>query len=89
MTFKSCLASAALMLTAVTGRCFFHSTREDFMKKLLISVALIALAGSALAQDAMKVTTVTPDSLTWKDNPNIPKGGQFAILRGSRQKLAM
>lgn len=52
------------------------------MKKLLIFAALIAVVSSTLAQDAMKVTTVTPDALTWKDNPNIPKGGQVAILLG-------
>ena len=54
------------------------------MKKLLSSVALIALAGSALAQDA--VTMVKPDALTWKDNPNIPKGGQVAVLVGDPTK---
>src|SRR6516165_8100241 len=48
--------------------------------------ALIALAGVALAEGAIKVTTVTPDALTWKDNPNIPKGGQFAILLGDPTK---
>jgi quercetin dioxygenase-like cupin family protein len=56
--------------------------KEDSMKKLLIFAALIAVVSSALAQDAMKVTTVTPDALTWKDNPNIPKGAQVAILLG-------
>jgi len=54
------------------------------MKKLLISVALIALAGSALAQDA--VTVVKPDGLTWKDNPALPKGAQFAVLVGDPTK---
>ena len=56
------------------------------MKKLLVLMALTALAGSALAQDAMKVTMVTPDALTWKDNPNIPKGGQVAVLVGDPTK---
>ncbi len=56
------------------------------MKKLLIVAALIAVAGAALAQDAMKVTKVTPDALTWKDNPNIPKGAQVAILLGDPTK---
>ena len=57
------------------------------MKKLLFTAAMIAsLAGSAGAQDAMKVTSVTPDELTWKDNPNIPKGGQIAILVGDPTK---
>lgn len=54
------------------------------MKKLLISVALIALSGSALAQDA--TTMVKPDALTWKDNPALPKGGQVAILVGNPTK---
>jgi quercetin dioxygenase-like cupin family protein len=54
------------------------------MKKLLTLAALIALAGSALAQDA--VTMVKPDALTWKDNPSIPKGGQVAVLVGDPTK---
>ncbi len=54
------------------------------MKRFLISVALIALAGSALAQDS--VTMVNPDALAWKDNPNIPKGGQVAVLVGDPTK---
>jgi quercetin dioxygenase-like cupin family protein len=51
-------------------------------KNSLISIALFALAGSALAQDAMKVTYATPDALTWKDNPTLPKGAQSAVLVG-------
>jgi quercetin dioxygenase-like cupin family protein len=54
------------------------------MKKLLALTVLIALAGPALAQDA--VTMVKPDALTWKDNPNIPKGGQTAVLVGDPTK---
>src|SRR6266516_7607819 len=60
--------------------------KEDSMKKLLIFAALIAVAVSASAQDVMKVTLVKPDSLTWKDNPNIPKGGQVAVLVGDPTK---
>jgi quercetin dioxygenase-like cupin family protein len=56
------------------------------MKRLLSFAALIAAAGSVLAQDAMKVTMVTPDALTWKDNPNIPKGAQVAVLLGDPTK---
>jgi quercetin dioxygenase-like cupin family protein len=44
------------------------------------------LAGLVWAQDAMKVTLVKPDALTWKDNPNLPKGAQVAILMGDPTK---
>jgi quercetin dioxygenase-like cupin family protein len=56
------------------------------MRKLLFSATVIALAGSAFAQDVMKSTIVTPDALTWKDNPALPKGGQVAILLGDPTK---
>ena len=56
------------------------------MKTALFFAAVIALASSAWAQDGMKVTTVMPEALTWKDNPNIPKGGQMAILVGDPTK---
>jgi quercetin dioxygenase-like cupin family protein len=64
----------------------FRTTREDFMKKLLVLVALTALAGSALAQDAMKATRVKSDELTWKANPTLPPGAQAAILIGDPTK---
>src|SRR5882757_7206613 len=53
------------------------------MKKLLITAALIALAGSAMAQDVMKV--VTPDELVWKEHP-VFKGAQIVILVGDPTK---
>jgi len=56
------------------------------MKKFLVAAALIAFASSAMAQDAMKVTKVTPDTLTWKDNPAFPKGIQIANLVGDPTK---
>ena len=56
------------------------------MKKLLIFVVLIAAVSSVSAQDAMKVVRVTADAITWKDNPAIPKGGQFAVLQGDPTK---
>ena len=57
------------------------------MRKLLILAAVIAMAGSASGQDAMKVTImVKPDALAWKDNPAIPKGGQVTILVGDPTK---
>jgi quercetin dioxygenase-like cupin family protein len=57
------------------------------MKKLLIVATLLGLAGLVWAQDAMKVTLVKPDALTWKDNPNIPKGAQVAVLLGDPTKV--
>ena len=56
------------------------------MKKVLILVGLIALAGSALAQDAMKGIVVKPDALTWKENPALPKGFQTAAILGDPTK---
>jgi quercetin dioxygenase-like cupin family protein len=55
-------------------------------KNLLAAVALIALAGPALAQEAMKMTFVAPDALTWKDNPALPKGAQTAVVIGDPTK---
>jgi quercetin dioxygenase-like cupin family protein len=57
---------------------------KKVMKKLLITVALISLASSAMAQDAMKV--VTGDEVVWKDDPAIPKGGQTTVLVGDQSK---
>ena len=56
------------------------------MKKLLILAGLIALAGSASAQDAMKGIVVKPDALTWQDNPALPKGLQVAVILGDPTK---
>jgi hypothetical protein len=56
------------------------------MKWPLILVAFIALAGSALGQDAMHDILVKPDALIWKDSPNLPKGAQVAILVGDPTK---
>src|SRR5260370_41520876 len=49
------------------------------MKKLLIAAAVIALAGSALAQTAHKVVRV--EEVTWVDDP-LFKGVKTAILGG-------
>ena len=59
------------------------------MKKLLILVGLIALAGSALAKSAMMGIVVKPDALTWKDSPALPKGAQFATILGDPTKAEM
>ena len=59
---------------------------EVSMKNFLVAAALIAFASSAMAQDSMKLTRVTPDALTWKDNPAFPKGIQIANLVGDPTK---
>jgi quercetin dioxygenase-like cupin family protein len=53
------------------------------MKKLLTSVAVICLAGSALAQSAHKVVRV--EDVVWIDHP-IFKGAKTAILVGDPTK---
>jgi quercetin dioxygenase-like cupin family protein len=57
------------------------------MKKLFILAALIAFVGLAWAQEVTKVTPVKPDGLAWKDNPNIPKGAQVAVMLGDPTKV--
>jgi quercetin dioxygenase-like cupin family protein len=54
------------------------------MKKLLVTAAVIALASSAMAQE--KLMQVTPDALTWTENPAFPKGVQIATLVGDLTK---
>jgi quercetin dioxygenase-like cupin family protein len=56
------------------------------MRRLFLSVGLIALIGPALAQDGIKPTMVTPDTLTWQDAKALPKGAQFTILMGDPTK---
>jgi quercetin dioxygenase-like cupin family protein len=55
------------------------------MKKHLVAAAvLIAFSSSSIAQETE--TRVTPDALTWKENPAFPKGVQIAILVGDPAK---
>lgn len=56
------------------------------MKKFLVAATLIAFASCAMAQDATKLTRVTPEALSWKDNPAFPKGIQIATLVGDPTK---
>ena len=53
------------------------------MKKLLTLAALVALASTAMAQDAMRV--VKSDALVWKEHP-VFKGAQIATLIGDPSK---
>lgn len=54
--------------------------------RVLWLAALLAVASSTLAQEGLKVTRLTPDALTWKDNPAFPKGIQIATLVGDQTK---
>lgn len=54
------------------------------MKTRLISAALIAIAGSAFAEE--RAVVVTPDTLMWQEHPALPKGAQVAILAGDPTK---
>jgi quercetin dioxygenase-like cupin family protein len=55
------------------------------MKQILVAAALLAFAGSAMAQETL--TRVTPDALIWKDNPAFPKGVKIATLVGNPTKV--
>jgi quercetin dioxygenase-like cupin family protein len=54
------------------------------MSKIVATIVMLVLASSALAQD--HPTRMTPDQLTWKDNPAFPKGVQIATLVGDPGK---
>jgi quercetin dioxygenase-like cupin family protein len=54
------------------------------MRKLLVIACLVAFSLPAMAQDTP--TRVTPDTLTWKENPAFPKGVQIATLVGDPTK---
>ena len=51
------------------------------MKKLLMATAVLA-AVSSYATAQQTEMRVTPDALTWKENPAFPKGVQIATVVG-------
>ena len=55
------------------------------MRKFLVSAALIALAGSAMAQD-LKAALVKPEELRWSTPAFLPKGLQTAVVMGDPAK---
>jgi len=55
------------------------------MRKFLVSAALIALAGSAMAQD-LTATRVKPEELRWSTPPFLAKGLQIAVVLGDPTK---
>jgi hypothetical protein len=54
------------------------------MRKLVLIAGLVAFSFPAIGQDTPM--RVTPDALTWKDNPAFPKGVQIATLVGDPTK---
>lgn len=59
------------------------------MTKGLFTAAMIALAGPALAHDAMNLNVMQelkPDELKYKDDPAFPKGAQTVVLLGDPSK---
>jgi quercetin dioxygenase-like cupin family protein len=54
------------------------------MRKLLMVAGVVAFSLPAMAQDTP--TRLTPDALTWKENPAFPKGVQIATLVGDPTK---
>jgi hypothetical protein len=57
-----------------------HVVSEEKIRKLLVIASLVVFSLPALAQDTP--TRLTPDVLTWKENPAFPKGVQIATLVG-------
>jgi quercetin dioxygenase-like cupin family protein len=70
------------------GRCPTGKaiTQEVTMKTLLLSIGLLLIGGSAVAEDATHSNVIKPDALIWKDNPTFPKGVQIATLVGDPNK---
>src|SRR4029079_18188201 len=54
------------------------------MRKLILAAGFVAFSLPAIGQDTL--TWVSPDALTWKDNPAFPKGVQIATLVGDSAK---
>lgn len=59
------------------------------MKKRLVAVLLIALAGTAYAHDAAnmnEMAELAPGEMIYRDDPAFPKGGQTVVLLGDPAK---
>ena len=54
------------------------------MKTLWVAAVLIPLSSPAIAQD--KEMRLSPDALTWKENPVFPKDVEIATLVGDSTK---
>ena len=56
------------------------------MKRTLIGGLLLASIMSLTALAADEHTAVSPDQLTWKQNPALPEGAEIAIVDGDPSK---
>jgi quercetin dioxygenase-like cupin family protein len=55
--------------------------------KLFIPITLsILILGPVWAHDEINAIVTSPDALTWKDNPALPKGVQAAVVLGNPMK---
>jgi len=54
------------------------------MRNFLVVAGMLTFSLPAMAQDTPM--RVTPDALTWKENPAFPKGVQIATLVGDPTK---
>jgi quercetin dioxygenase-like cupin family protein len=60
---------------------------EASMRRLLFAAALVALCSPLAAQTVTTRTAiVSPDKVTWKDAPALPKGAQISVLVGDPSK---
>jgi quercetin dioxygenase-like cupin family protein len=81
-------ASAAARCTSPPSISTEKET-EIVMKKSLVAAGLMALAGAALAHDTPTMNEareLTPESITFKDDPAFPKGAQTVLLHGDPAK---
>ena len=89
MSIKSCLASAALVLTAVTARWLLSLNQGGLNEKASDLGSPDRIGGLGIGARCHEATRVKPNELTWKDNPALPKGAQFAVLLGDPTKAEM
>src|SRR3954447_18983773 len=59
---------------------------EAAMKLLLLSAALVLLAGSTVADDTRHTAVIMPDAVKWTGHPAFPKVVQIATLVGDPTK---
>lgn len=79
--------SRTLSMVPISGRT---RTENRMIVKALMATALVALAGSAFAQDAAHhAQELTPADVKFQDDPAFPKGVQTAVVYGDPSKPGM